>query len=86
LHAYGAPQGEPVLALLEAAPDVVVGRNEPYPGHLPGDLVDRHALHHGRLNALIEVRNDLITDPQHQQAWGERLAPLLERALDQVPD
>jgi len=86
LHAYDARLADPFIAQLEAEPDLVVGRNEPYPGHLPGDVVDRHALHHGRLNALIEVRNDLITDPQHQQAWGERLAPLLERALDQVPD
>lgn len=68
---------DPLLARLAQEPDLVVGDNEPYSGHLPGDSVDRHALQHGRLNALIEVRNDLIPDAAGQAAWGARLARIL---------
>ncbi|SPF77679.1 N-formylglutamate amidohydrolase [Pseudoprimorskyibacter insulae] len=86
LHAYDARLSDPLIARLEQEPDIVVGRNEPYPGHLPGDAIDRHALKHGRNNTLIELRNDLIEDERHQKAWGERLAPMLEHALAQVAD
>lgn len=84
LHAWDARLSDPLIAALQAEPDLTVGRNEPYPGHLPGDTVDRHALKHGRNNTLIELRNDLIEDAAHQKAWGQRLAPLLEAALAQV--
>ncbi len=71
---------DPLLARLRAEADLVVGDNEPYAGHLPGDAVDRHALRHGRPNVLIELRNDLIATPADQAAWGARLAPLLRAA------
>lgn len=71
----------PLLARLRAEPDLVVGANQPYAGHLPGDAVDRHALQHGRPNVLIELRSDLIVDAEGQQLWAERLAPILEAAL-----
>ena len=86
LHAWDARLSDPLIALLEAEPDLTVGRNQPYPGHLPGDAVDRHALRHGRNNTLIELRNDLIADAPAQAHWGARLAPLLEKALAAVPD
>jgi predicted N-formylglutamate amidohydrolase len=70
-----------LLARLKAEPDLCVGDNEPYSGHLPGDSIDRHALATGRHNTLIELRNDLIATPQAQQAWAARLAPLLGAAL-----
>lgn len=54
-----------------------VGDNEPYTGHLPGDAVDRHALRCGRLNVLIEVRNDLVEKPEGQALWAANLAPIL---------
>lgn len=71
---------DPLLARLRAEPGLVVGDNEPYSGHLPGDSVDRHALAHGRPNALIEIRNDLIGTEAEQAAWGARLAPMLVAA------
>ncbi len=86
LHAWDSRLSDPFIAGLEAEPDLTVGRNEPYPGHLPGDAVDRHGLKHGRNNTLIELRNDLIETPQQQEHWGQRLAPLLEDALRQVPE
>ena len=70
----------PLLARLRAEPDLCVGDNEPYSGHLPGDSVDRHALRHGRANALIELRNDLIATAKDQNRWAARLAPILEAA------
>lgn len=71
---------EPLLDILRAEDDLCVGENQPYAGHLPGDAVDRHALGVGRPNALLELRHDLITDPVGQNAWAERLAPMLEEA------
>jgi len=71
----------PLLARLAAEPGLVVGDNEPYAGHLPGDAIDRHALGPGRLNVLVEVRNDLIATPAEQEAWAARLAPILAGAL-----
>lgn len=86
LHADDNRLSDPLLALLRAEPDVCVGDNEPYAGHLPGDAIDRHALQTGRANALIEVRNDLIETEDRQIAWGQRLAGLLTRAMDRMED
>jgi predicted N-formylglutamate amidohydrolase len=86
LHAWDARLSDPLIAALEQEPDLVVGRNQPYPGHLPGDAIDRHGLKHGRINTLIELRQDLIEAEPAQEHWGQRLAPLLERALAQVPE
>lgn len=73
-----------LLIRLNAEPDLCVGDNEPYLGHLPGDAIDRHALQTGRLNTLIELRNDLILDAATQTAWAQRLAPLLTAALADI--
>ena len=73
-----------LLSRLALVPGLCVGDNEPYAGHLPGDSVDRHALAAGRLNTLIEVRNDLIGDAAGQADWAMRLAPLLRAALADV--
>ena len=72
------------LTRLMIEPDLCVGDNEPYLGHLPGDAIDRHALHMGRHNPLIELRNDLISDEAAQTRWAQRLAPLLLAALDDL--
>ncbi len=75
---------KPLLARLNADPDLCVGDNQPYAGHLPGDAIDRHALATGRLNTLIEVRNDLIADHAAYLSWAERLALHLKGALHDV--
>jgi predicted N-formylglutamate amidohydrolase len=71
----------PLIARLGAEPDLCVGDNEPYSGHLPGDAIDRHALRPGRPNVLIELRNDLIGDVAGQRHWAARLAPILTEVL-----
>lgn len=81
LHADDMRLSGPLLARLRAEPDLCVGDNEPYGGHLPGDSIDRHALAPGRQNTLVEVRNDLIATPDAQAAWAARLAPMLDAAL-----
>lgn len=72
----------PLIVGLRATGDLCVGDNEPYDGYLPGDSIDMHALRLGRHNTLIEVRNDLISTPARQRAWGLRLAPHLTAALE----
>lgn len=81
LHAFDDRFSTPLLDLLNNEPDLCVGDNEPYAGHLPGDAIDRHALQTGRANALIELRSDLIETPQQQSTWAHRLAPILSAAL-----
>ena len=71
-----------LIAQLQAEGDLTVGINQPYTGYLPKDAIDTHALQHNRLNALIELRNDLIETPAQQMAWAERLAPILQTALE----
>ena len=70
-----------LIARLMQEPDLCVGDNEPYNGHLPGDAIDRHALQPGRLNLLIELRNDLISTAAEQASWATRLAPILSQVL-----
>jgi len=81
LFAQDARLSTPLIAELETQSDLCIGINQPYSGHLPKDAVDTHGLKHGRLNALIELRNDLISSPTEQQAWARRLAPILTTAL-----
>ncbi len=81
LHGRDARLAVPLIRRLEAEPDLCVGENEPYGGHLDGDSVDRHAIQHGRANVLIEIRNDLIQTDEQQYAWAKRLAPILEETL-----
>ncbi len=81
LYAHDKRLAEPLLAALRRAPDLTVGDNEPYTGHLPGDAIDQHGLKHGRPNVLIELRNDLIANAAGQRLWADRLAPILETTL-----
>jgi predicted N-formylglutamate amidohydrolase len=74
----------PLIGRLQAEPDLCIGDNEPYAGHLPGDAIDQHALQKGRLNVLIELRQDLISDATGQAHWAKRLAPILTAALSDL--
>jgi predicted N-formylglutamate amidohydrolase len=73
-----------LITRLRQEADLCIGDNEPYAGHLPGDAIDRHALRPGRLNTLIELRNDLIGDAAAQAAWAARLAPVLQGVLAEM--
>lgn len=82
LYAADRRLAVPLLARLRAEPDLCVGENQPYGGHLPGDAIARHAIAHGRPNVLIELRNDVIRDAAAQQGWAARLAPMLREAVE----
>ncbi len=72
------------LALqLRGEDQLTVGDNEPYG---PGDGVyytmTRHAEAHGLAALMIEIRNDLIATETGQLAWAQRLAPMLQAAVE----
>ncbi|GHF08900.1 N-formylglutamate amidohydrolase [Aliiroseovarius zhejiangensis] len=81
LHDRDSRLATPLIARLRQEPDLCVGENEPYGGHLDGDSIDRHAVLTGRVNVLIEIRNDLIENEDQQRGWAERLAPILTETL-----
>jgi len=85
LHGRDHRLALPVLARLRQEPDLVIGENEPYGGHLDGDSIDRHALAKSVPNILIEIRNDLIREPGQQLNWAERLAPILTGVIAATP-
>ena len=84
LHEKDQRLALPLLARLRAEPDLCVGENEPYGGHLDGDSIDRHAIRHDRPNVLIELRNDLIRTPEQQRHWAARLAPILHEVMEKA--
>jgi predicted N-formylglutamate amidohydrolase len=67
----------PLLAALRADPTLVVGDNEPYAGGMAGDSMDRHGIARGLANAIVEIRQDLISDASGAAGWVGRLAPAL---------
>ncbi len=76
---------DPMLAALRGEKGLVVGDNEPYDGALRGDTMFKHAIVNGFAHALIEIRQDLIREPDGQREWAERLTPMLE-AINARPD
>jgi predicted N-formylglutamate amidohydrolase len=84
LHSGDRRLSDPVIRILSEDPQLCVGDNQPYSGHLPGDSVYRHALLNGRPNLLIELRHDLIRTEEQQEAWAERLAPVLRAAASEA--
>jgi predicted N-formylglutamate amidohydrolase len=72
---------EPLLRLLRAENDLIVGCNEPY---AVTDTSDYSINHHGAARDLphveIEIRQDLIAGEAGQLAWARRLARLLPLA------
>jgi predicted N-formylglutamate amidohydrolase len=74
----------PLLARLRAEGDLVVGDNEPYTGQLVGDCMWTHGTQRGFPHVLIEIRNDLIEDPDSQADWAARLAPMIREAVAEV--
>ncbi|MDE2183926.1 MAG: DUF1244 domain-containing protein [Alphaproteobacteria bacterium] len=64
-----------------AAGGFVVGDNEPYSGELENDCLYRHGTANGLPHVLIEIRQDLITEPAAPARMAERLAAILDAAL-----
>lgn len=81
LYANDTRLALPLMQRFAEYKDICLGDNEPYHGAIVGDTMDRHALCHGRPHVLIEVRNDLIECAEGQKHWAERLAPVLQDAI-----
>ena len=73
-----------LLGIFRKEQQLCIGDNQPYIGKLPGDTIDKHAIRKGRLNTLIEVRNDLIADNKNQKTWAEIIAENLNQAKDRL--
>lgn len=75
----------PVLDMLRADATLVVGENEPYAADEKTDYsIIAHAEKNGHPYVEMEVRQDLITDRAGQQAWAERLVPIMRAAQSQL--
>jgi predicted N-formylglutamate amidohydrolase len=75
----------PLIEMLAADPALSVGDNEPYDGALRGDTMYTHAIRPGYAHALIEIRQDLVTDQPGVDSWVERLVPILD-AINARPE
>lgn len=68
----------PFIAALRVQPDIVVGANQPYS---PADRVYYTLEVHGRVRdlpcAMIEIRNDEISDEEGQRRWSQMLISIL---------
>ena len=78
LHDDDVSLAAPLIAALEGVGGLTVGDNEPYS---PADGVyytlERHAGSRGLSSAMIEIRNDEITEDKGQSLWGDRLGEVL---------
>jgi predicted N-formylglutamate amidohydrolase len=70
-----------LMALLNAEREFTIGENVPYSVDDATDYtIPVHAERRGLHHALIEIRQDLITDENGQRAWAQLLARLLPQA------
>jgi predicted N-formylglutamate amidohydrolase len=75
----------PLMELLRADGDLVMGENEPYRvTDLTDYTVPVHAERRGLPYVELEIRQDLIAEPAGQQEWALRLARLLPAAWAQM--
>jgi predicted N-formylglutamate amidohydrolase len=74
----------PLIAMLRAEDGMHIGDNEPYDGALHGDTLHGICTGQGIAHALIEVRQDLISDDAGVEEWTARLAPMLAK-LNTLP-
>jgi predicted N-formylglutamate amidohydrolase len=71
----------PLLSMLRAEGDLMVGENEPYRVSDVNDYtIPLHGERRGLPHVEIEIRQDLITEVAGQRQWAERLARLLPAA------
>ena len=81
LHNRDRRLADPLLALLRAEGDLVVGDNEPYQATDESDYaIPIHGEQRGLAHVGIEIRQDLIEAEDGQRAWADRLARILPQA------
>ncbi|SNS67959.1 N-formylglutamate amidohydrolase [Antarctobacter heliothermus] len=85
LHDSDARLADAMLGLAAHHTSRAVRRNEPYgPGDGVTHTLKEHALPHGYLNVMLEIRNDLIADEAAQTDMAATLAEWVSQALKQV--
>jgi predicted N-formylglutamate amidohydrolase len=73
---------EPLLAELRRDAKLVVGDNEPYSARASYEYtLNAHARPRALPHCSLEVRQDLISAPEHARAWGRQLAPAIAAAV-----
>ena len=81
LHNRDRRLADPLLALLCAEGDLVVGDNEPYQATDESDYaIPMHGERRGLAHVGIEIRQDLIAAETGQEVWAKRLARILPQA------
>jgi predicted N-formylglutamate amidohydrolase len=76
----------PLVTALEAEGDITIGVNQPYFVSDDDDYaIPVHCEKNGLIHVELEIRQDLISAPEGQLAWAERLARLLPQALAAIP-
>ena len=73
----------PLIERLRREAGLLIGDNEPYSGGLEGDTLDVHATARGLADALIEIRQDLVSNAAGVAEWIERLAVMLADIIDE---
>ena len=82
---YNADERAARLAIpLLAAAGLNVGDQLPYSGKLLNATMNRHAEANGHPYFGLEVRQDLIDDPDGQAHWAALIAPILEQIIHQL--
>jgi predicted N-formylglutamate amidohydrolase len=71
----------PLIKAFQAMPGLVVGDNEPYTGALEGDTLWTHGTSRGLPHVLIEIRQDLISDPDGVARTARLVTDALHAAL-----
>ncbi|MBU0725252.1 MAG: N-formylglutamate amidohydrolase [Alphaproteobacteria bacterium] len=80
----------PLMETLRADPALCIGDNQPYSAREPeGFTLEHHAEPAGLPHVLVEIRQDLISDPEGVQRWagilGDALAAILnDPALNHI--
>lgn len=82
LHNDDTRLSQQLLSALRQDPGLVVGDNEPY---APTDgvyhTIERHTAPFGFAGAMIEIRNDLISDNEGETDWASRFHRILKGML-----
>lgn len=86
LYGRDARLGRALLQALGLEPDLVIGDNQPYDlSDATDHTIPVHGERRGLLHVELEIRQDLIADPQGQQQWAALLARLLPPLLHVMP-
>lgn len=87
LHDSDTRLADAMLGTAAAHTSALVMRNQPYgPDNGVTHTLREHALPHGYLNVMLEVRNDLIQTADQQNAMGDMIAAWVADAVSQITD